>query len=247
MAAEDNIISAWNANNNFDDAFGINNGTGVCLTFDEVNQKLGSAAFESDGLNDYMSTPLKSKWGFSVNGALGSWVKTTSGVGSAIFSLGADNLSNEFLLYMLPTGEAAIFNHKALGIFTYMPSTVTINDGNYHRIVGVIDGSKDDLHIYVDGVNRDGVLVTSGSPTDIVDTENRRVILAERSNLASETYVGLLDANTLWGSTPTAADILEDWKGGVGQEYSLSIVAGGQIINGGMAGAQLINGGIINV
>ena len=105
---------------------------------------------EFDGIDDYVT--MGNPTSLQITGALtiSAWVKTTNTSTNGII-VGKDGVSTGTRSYQIQhasTGEArfVIFKSGGQGLVS---STTLVNDGNWHHVMGVNDGT--DLKIYVDG------------------------------------------------------------------------------------------------
>ena len=81
---------------------------------------------------------------------LSAWIKTTD-TSSYEIIIGKDSIgtgTRSFILYR--GGSVAVFTIYTSGGFEKVEGTTTINDGSWHHIMGVNDGTN--LKIYVDGI-----------------------------------------------------------------------------------------------
>ncbi|MEM7671875.1 MAG: LamG-like jellyroll fold domain-containing protein [Verrucomicrobiota bacterium] len=120
-------------------------------------------ALTFDGVDDYVSIQNLGYSSSNLPGAsVSCWIKTTDGSDQVIASFDR----NEY--WRLGVGGIAAGNGQiAWSVMTDQGqqdfgSHATINDGNWHHIVGVFDGSLQEMHIYVDGV-LDGILSNVGA------------------------------------------------------------------------------------
>lgn len=107
----------------------------------DLNKYLHDDAARGGGSTGYANPPLT----FSV------WVKTTFGSNAPFVTFGTDTGGNQCMLYSYVGGgnKALFFEGSTLTV----TSTSTVNDGNWHYLVGVADNanSANNSHIYFDG------------------------------------------------------------------------------------------------
>ena len=134
-------------NINFDKKLGITGGTEISLPTGSSFASTNSFIF--DGINDYVDCGNPTSLQITNTITLSAWVKTTD-TSSYEIIIGKDSIgtgTRSFLLYR--SGSVAVFTIYTAGGFEKVQGTTIINDGNWHHIMGVNDGS--DLKIYVNG------------------------------------------------------------------------------------------------
>ena len=143
-----------------------NNGAATAVSY--VAGKVGSLAAQFDGSSSYVLIPRSVTDDFTV--AL--WVKTTDTAGGA----GAQWWSGKGLVDGEVVGGGAdwgtaIVNGKfVLGVGsaggdTTIPSSVNINDGNWHHVAATRNNTSGAMAVYVDGVLRGNGTGPTGSRT----------------------------------------------------------------------------------
>ena len=206
---------------NFNKDLGTKTGTNISLPTGSSFENLYSFPF--DGNNDFIDCGNDSSLQFTGTMTASAWVKTTE-TGSFEMVLGKDAISpatsRSFMLYR-STNYARFLVFPTSGGNSLVTSTSVINDGNWHHMVGVNDGT--DLKIYVDGVleavNSGGGGSTLGGTTGELNIGRRPSAPAHRGY-----WTGNIDEVSLWNTALT--------DGGV----SVGQTAGGQI-------AQIYNSG----
>ena len=203
----DGIVSWWPGDGNANDIVGGNHGTlqgGATFATGMVGQ-----AFSLDGVDDTVETPSRN-WGFSTNATVMAWIKITDTAGT-VLSLGHGYLQDELLFHVFRDGKIAIFNHKSANKYTGRASDTNVNTGQWVHVAGSLDGggSASNLRIFVNGIEEAGEVITSGSPTDIVDTTPRRVIIGWRTSrdVAIEAFQGEIDEVGLFNRVLSPAEI----------------------------------------
>ncbi|MFC1704869.1 LamG-like jellyroll fold domain-containing protein, partial [Nanoarchaeota archaeon] len=111
----------------------------------------GKGAYEFDGTNDFINisnaTNLQLKGTLSVS----AWVKTTDVNNTEIISKGGSSGNWEWILLKYNTDELLFATSQCSGTdyLSYTTDGLSINDGNWHHIVGTASSSA--VKIYVDG------------------------------------------------------------------------------------------------
>ena len=101
------------------------------------------------GIDDYVDCGNPTSLQITNTITLSAWIKTTD-TSSYEIIIGKDSIgtgTRSFILYR--GGSVAVFTIYTSGGFEKVEGTTTINDGSWHHIMGVNDGT--DLKIYVDG------------------------------------------------------------------------------------------------
>ena len=117
--------------------------------------KVGSSfsnlqSLEFDGVDDYVDCGNGASLQITGSLTISAWVKTTNTSTNGII-VGKDGVSTgtrSYQIQHLSTGEARIVIFTSGGV-NLIDSTTLVNDGNWHHVMGVNDGT--DLKIYVDG------------------------------------------------------------------------------------------------
>ncbi len=213
---DDNLVLAMNFNNN--SAIGENsthavdiskygnNGTLVNGTAWNSSGKFGNA-LRFDGVNDYVVTGSK-VWGFSNIEYTGSfWIKTNRNSINPVIALSEPGTyNNEFLIWINweAVGKVSVLSHKSASNYKSLRSTTSVNDGYWHYIVGMIDGSQDNLRIFVDGIEEFGVSSTVGTPTDLSDVTRT---LGIGTRIPASYFNGLIDEVRIYNRALSAEEV----------------------------------------
>jgi hypothetical protein len=174
-----------------------------------------NGALSFDGVNDYVQTSSKN-WGFSTSATMTAWIKTTQTSNGAVASLSHGIVEDEMLLFV-GGGKIQIFNHKSPGNYVARTSSSSVNTGDWVFVAGVLDGggSAANLRIFVNGVEETGTTLSSGSPTDIVDTTPRQMTIGWRTNFhPSEKFQGQIDEVDIYGRALSASEIQAIYEAG---------------------------------
>jgi len=154
---ESDVVGYWKMDGgNFLDFSGNNNtGTGNGDVFVNVSGKFdGSAQF--DGSGDYVDLGTGSSFDGKLNMTISTWIKTTGVSQSIIEQRDITAWNGVWKLYIDSGGKPhfQVRNVSGYQIESY-PYTITVNDGNWHHVVGVYNGIK--IVIYIDGVAPSGL------------------------------------------------------------------------------------------
>lgn len=118
-----------------------------------------SWCLEFDGHGDYLSVANESAFDITGEITISAWIKTIAGSNKAFYAV---NKGESYVLYKDLGGNGASFLCNGLG--RPVKGTININDGNWHHIVGVYDGTA--KYLYVDGQldnssNQTGSIITN--------------------------------------------------------------------------------------
>ena len=118
----------------------------------------GGQSVNYDAADDYMTAALQLQLGTG-DRTLAAWVKTSGSVLAAIAGSGiltGTGSADGFGMYMQANGTVIVQLRKDGGSVIDALSTATINDGQWHHVVGVIDRDQSDgLRLYIDGALED--------------------------------------------------------------------------------------------
>ena len=120
-------------------------------------------SFVFDGSSDFVTMGNPTDLQITGNITLSAWIKTTDASSFEVI-IGKDNVGSGTRSYTLyKSTNVAVFTIFKSNIANVVTGTTTINDGNWHHVMGVNDGT--DLKIYVDGA-LDGTSVGGGGTID---------------------------------------------------------------------------------
>ena len=157
-------------------------------------------SIELDGVDDYVN--MGNPASLQITGALtlSAWVKTTD-TSSFEVIIGKDNITSGSRSYMLykSTNVLAFVNFQSNSASNVI-GTTAINDGNWHHVMGVNDGT--DLKIYVDGT-LDNTNIGGGGT---IDNGNFDFRIGSRGGTASQRgyFTGTIDEVAVWNSDQSA-------------------------------------------
>ena len=169
----------------------------------------GSLIF--DGSDDYVSLPTESDYDFTSAVTVAAWVKVTS------FSVAEQAIvtkgDSTWRLERNASTDALQFSVDGLTTNTVVQGSVSVNDGNWHHVAGVYDGSE--LLLYVDGVEDNAVTATG-----TMDTNNAAVYFGANAGVGGRYFDGRMNDVYIYdtalspGSIQTlaATSLLAWWK-----------------------------------
>lgn len=153
----DGLVAHYPFEGNANDVSGQGNNGSEYGGLTYVDGILGQAA-SFDGVNDYVEVPHD--YSLNVNGdsiTLSAWIKTSMIVsspswGGYIIGKGYD-WHHQYSMWVNSSGKVyAIASYYAGGNYLIAESSIPVNDGQWHHIVGVL--TDDGADIYVDGILR---------------------------------------------------------------------------------------------
>jgi len=156
-----------------------------------------------DGVDDYVDCGNPTS--LQITGALtiSAWVKTTntSTNGIVVGKDGVDpSATRSYQLQIVSSGEARLVVFKSGSTLDIVTGTSAINNGNWHHIMGVNDGT--DLKIYVDGALEATDVGGGGTMTNGTANLN---IGRRQGNTANELeFLGNIDEVAVWNSDQSA-------------------------------------------
>ena len=168
-------------------------------------------ALDFDGSDDYVSLPNESNFDFTDSMTIAAWIKVDAfdEDWQAIISKGGDDswrLQRYGSTNHIDFGTSGLSNQDLEG-------TTDVNDGNWHYIAGVFDGSA--KYIYVDG-NLDA----SARVTGTIATTNDPVEIGANSQHSDRNFDGLIDEVRIWNVARTQNQI---------QGYMNNVLTGNEI------------------
>lgn len=149
IASDAPPVAAYPLEQNALDMTGNNNGTASGVTY--VDGAVGSYAAGFNGTNSYIQIPKS----VSTTCSIAMWVKTTDTGAAGQWWAGKGLVDGEMTGTTHDFGTALNAGKFSLGIGgpdTTVTSTVAINDGAWHHVVGTWNSSNGAMQVYVDGV-----------------------------------------------------------------------------------------------
>ena len=169
-------------------------------------------AFVFDGTDDYISMGTAGTLNFgSASASMGAWVNTSASTFGYIISKMNTGVDAKYWYLAVNAAGKAVFRISDVSANDpLVTSTTSVNDGNWHYIMGVRDQPNDKLRIYVDGVE-DATPVTdtvTGSQT------NSHTAYISRGQ-GGGYFNGTIDEINFYQSRVlTATEILDQYKRG---------------------------------
>jgi len=156
-----------------DSSFNGNNGTAQQNTEDISTTGIIDDALIFNGSSDYVDCGNNSSLQITDNLSISAWVRTTSGLRQ--FIVCKDDLINRSYSLFMVDGmiRFQIFENDT---YDRISSTTSINDGSWHHVVGINDGT--DLKVYIDGE-----LETLPGAGGIIDNKSADLWIGARSDL----------------------------------------------------------------
>jgi expansin (peptidoglycan-binding protein) len=149
------LIAWWNADNNALDSRGRSNGAlrnGTTFAAGQNGQ-----AFSFDGVNDSIDTSAAPNPNLNFGGnnfTIEAWVNFTS-TGGLRTVYGVGYSTNPFVLFAINASDRAEFRIRDnAGVALNVAGTTALNDGVWHHIAGVREGTT--ARLYVDGTQQGG-------------------------------------------------------------------------------------------
>ena len=176
-----------------------------------VADQHGGNAIDFDGVNDDVDTGAQ----VLTSGTTGSfviWVKTTTTATDSLFQE-RDTTGTGEGWYIRTIGGALQVSatSAAAGARSSQTSTL-INDGAYHRIMGVVR-STTVLDVYIDGVEAtysNHSYKVNGGFTGFVSNVSKSLRVGDNSN-NSLPYTGIASRPSVWTEALSAAQVLEEY------------------------------------
>jgi hypothetical protein len=161
-----------------------------------------NVAMDFDGVDDFIDIPNNASLALD-DFTLEAWVNTTSTVAySRVIAKPSGGFANYSL--MVHNGIVGVGFDTGL-LNNYIYGSTTVNDGNWHHIVGVRSASTNMLYIYVDGM-LDVSSSTTGTP--LISTESLRIGLF--GGAYAQRYQGRLDEIRIWNRALDQKEIVSN-------------------------------------
>jgi hypothetical protein len=177
-----------------------NNGTytnGVVLGRSGPYPGPGDKAANFDGADDHVDIPNQAMYDLTGPMAVAAWIKVDvfDDVDQAILTKG----QNAWRLQRDGSNNGVNFTCDNLTTES-VATTVSVNDGQWHHVVGVYTGSQ--LQIYLDGV-----LNNSVNSTGSIRSNNRVVQIGRRSNGGSKEFDGAIHDARIYSRSLSATEV----------------------------------------
>lgn len=157
----------------------------------------GDKAANFDGANDHVAIPNESRYDFAGPMAVAAWIRVNAfdDAEQAIVTKGND----AWRLQRNGTTSGVNFYCRGLTRNT-VASVASVDDGQWHHIVGVYTGSR--LQIYIDGA-----LDNSVNSTGTIRRNNRAVAIGRNNDGRRRSFDGAIHDVRLYGRSLSPADV----------------------------------------
>ena len=157
----------------------------------------GGYALDFDGTDDFVSLPNESSFDFTTAMTVEAWIKV------GVFDKGWQAIVTKgdaaWRLHRYNTSDNISFGTGGLSN-TDLQGTTNVNDGQWHHVACVFDGSTKILYV-------DGKLDASIAVTGTIATSNAAVYFGENSEATSRHFNGSIDEVRIWDDARTQAEI----------------------------------------
>ena len=179
-------------------------------------------ALEFDGVSDYLNTGEVFQSTFRDSFSISFWVKPDDGQPAAYISvLGArDATGDDSRVYfnIQTTGKISFYYEVEGTVINAETNLAVFNNGanSWHRVVGVVNNTTNQMHVYVNGVDQtlDGTNDGDIGSTDLSTyTSVRPLFIGGASNdgLLANIYAGLISDVQIWNTVLSADDVTYDY------------------------------------
>lgn len=200
--APSGLIAWWRAEGDPFDALGTNNGTITNITF--ADGRVGQA-FSFDGGNGCVSipdSPLLDSLGSNIT--IEAWIKVN------VFSQGWQAIvtkgDNSWRLQRNGWNSTIAFDTDDLSNFS-LPSSKTLDDGQWHHVAAVYDGAFKYLYI-------DGALDASAPATGSIHQNSYPICIGENAEMTGRNFNGLIDEVSIYNRGLSAVEIAAIYNAG---------------------------------
>ena len=200
-------VAYYKLDGNSNDSVGSNNGTDTSISYSSSYGKINQGA-SFNGSSSRIAIAHNSVFNITSAITLLAWIKTTSTGGNQILCKYDDSF------YFAVNGST--FNSGKIQMYLNNVSSGwltggTVNDGNWHFVVGTYDGSTIKLYI-------DGSLSTSVSASGSIQTGSNPVEIGTRTAI-SYYFNGDIDEIGIWSRALSSTEVSELYNSGAGLQY----------------------------
>ncbi len=182
--------------------------------------KIGGSSFtnlksiELDGIDDYVDIGSPSVLSSVTTMSISCWFKTTASSGVLV---GADDqsLGRRFLLQVNSSKARFLYFNSSVQ-FYFAISTTSVDDGNWHNVVSVLDGTS--IKVYLDGVLEGTNTGTGNMKASTLTPIN----IGQRSYATSKNnFQGNIDETSIFNTALTQTNVTDIYNLGVPNDISL--------------------------
>ncbi len=200
----------WSFDSNAEDSEGNHDGTfngNAIITTATGQHIVGAGALSLDGDNDYVQVGSSNdlNFGAAQDLSVSAWIKTSYSAGNQRIVFKKNDSFEGYTLTVVATTGKARLNVKGLGqsTATYVDSTTTVTDGQWHHLVGVRDADAN-IKIYVDGLLEATV---STSTMDLTNSFPLYIGIDNQYGGLTNDFNGKIDDVRIYGRALSAEDI----------------------------------------
>ena len=164
--------------------------------------KIGGSSFSNtksidlDGIDDFVDIGSPASLNLSTI-TISAWIKTTNN--GSIVSSDDQSLGRRFIFQILISGELRFYYWNTSNAAKNIVSTTTLNDGNWHHVMAINNGT--DLKLYINGT-LDNSSLDGGNIKPYPSTP---IHIGDRSFAAArEPFNGSIDEVAIWSSDQSA-------------------------------------------
>ena len=143
------------------------------------------------------------------------WVKTSTANGDIVNDREVPHTPGELAYGFFMIGGKVFWGHDRhnFGTLCQFSSTGTVNDNNWHQIVGTWNGTTRNSSLYIDGVFNKSQICGSAIDSATASTTSQLSIGGQLAVFG--TYTGLIDEVRLYNRTVSSAEISRHYNNGV--------------------------------
>lgn len=205
------LVSQFKFECNLTDNKGCNNGTVMCGCETYVAGLIDCKAFCfcGGGCGRYITLANEGSFDFerTCKFSISTWIKTTTAATETLIGKGiSGSCIARWQLTKTSTGLARFVIQNANTNRIRITTTSTINDGNWHHLVGTYDGSSLSIgtHIYIDG---EQVCITVNCDNLTSSILNNTAVTIGANGSAANTFGGQLDCVRIWKTELTIKEV----------------------------------------
>ncbi|UCC21658.1 MAG: LamG domain-containing protein, partial [Planctomycetota bacterium] len=205
------LVGYWKLDESSGGIAGDDSGNGYSGTLvgDPVWMPAGGwidGAIDLDGVGDYIRIEAESPFDITDVITVSAWIKVTSfdndwasvvTKGDSAWRLARSNGGST-----MEFSCTGISNNQ----YGYIAGSINVDDGAWHHVAGVYDGSR--IYLYIDGVED-----VSEAATGSIDLNNYKVFIGENGQATGRTWNGYIDDVRVYHRALSAPDILSTYQG----------------------------------